>query len=67
MTKKNTELQTIKLPIASVLTARERLAPLHLRFWNARGYMSVEDVILSAYIQGFFDHIQLEQQLAQTS
>ncbi len=56
-------LAPVQIPVKCAEVVKRRLQPLHLRYWDSRGFMSVEEALMSAYIQGFEDHGQMLEQM----
>lgn len=52
-------LESVRISRAHERVCRQRLAPLVNRYWQMRGRITFEEVLLSAYMQGISDGMQL--------
>lgn len=57
---RNDTLLQARVPLDVARPLKQRLAPLHRRYWLWHGHMSIEDALLSAYLQGVRDCVLLE-------
>ena len=54
-------LKPLDVPASKARLLVKRIQPLHERFWKDRGLMSIEDALLSAYLQGVADCAELSK------
>jgi hypothetical protein len=59
MKQRADHLEILPIDPAHAAHCRKRLAPLIGRYWMQRGQMDIDDLVMSAYVQGLSDGMQL--------